>query len=143
MNPRDLMKVMKGRTMPMKIGCMGYGGRRKTTLTAEITRVLQKRLASYTDQVVDFENIDKAAEKIEQEAITHRRICHDESGHADYLSDMIAGAASLEGINAKRSGTWEREVLPELACLRYEMEQNHEATLLKYGVGKGAGMYGD
>ena len=127
----------------MKIGCMGYGGRRKTTLTAEITRVLQKRLDSCTDQVVDFENIDKAAEKIEQEAITHRRICHDESGHADYLSDMIAGTASLEGINAKRSGAWEREVLPELACLRYEMEQNHEATLLEYKTRERSIMYGD
>ena len=104
----------------MKIGCMGYGGPRKSTLTAEITRVLEKRLASDPDQVVDFENIDKTAEKIEQEAITPRRICHDEPGHADYLSDMIASTDSLEGINAKRSGAWEREVLPGLSCLRYK-----------------------
>ena len=78
----------------------------KTTLTAAITKVLSERVAGNT--ATDFANIDKAPEERER-GITistahveyeteHRHYAHvDCPGHADYVKNMITGAAQMDG----------------------------------------------
>ena len=97
------------RTKPhVNIGTIGHVDHGKTTLTAAITKVLATRLPSATNQIVDFENIDKAPEERER-GITintahveyetaHRHYAHvDCPGHADYVKNMITGAAQMDG----------------------------------------------
>ena len=50
----------------VNIGTIGHVDHGKTTLTAAITKVLAKRLPSATNQIVDFDNIDKAPEERER-----------------------------------------------------------------------------
>ncbi len=95
------------RTKPhINIGTIGHVDHGKTTLTAAITKTL------HTDMVlgeqVDFENIDKAPEERER-GITistahveyetpNRHYAHvDCPGHADYVKNMITGAAQMDG----------------------------------------------
>ncbi len=90
------------------IGTIGHVDHGKTTTTAAITRVLADRLPSETNQIVDFANIDKAPEERER-GITintahveyeteNRHYAHvDCPGHADYVKNMITGAAQMDG----------------------------------------------
>ena len=88
------------------IGTIGHVDHGKTTLTAAITKVLAERVAG--NEKVDFENIDKAPEERERgitistahvEYSTEKRhYAHvDCPGHADYVKNMITGAAQMDG----------------------------------------------
>ena len=88
------------------IGTIGHVDHGKTTTTAAITKVLAERVAG--NSKVDFENIDKAPEERER-GITistahveyqteNRHYAHvDCPGHADYVKNMITGAAQMDG----------------------------------------------
>ena len=97
------------RTKPhVNIGTIGHVDHGKTTLTAAITKVLAKRLPSATNQIVDFDNIDKAPEErergitintahVEYETAKRHYAHVDCPGHADYVKNMITGAAQMDG----------------------------------------------
>ena len=76
------------------IGTIGHVDHGKTTLTAAITKVLAERVAG--NAKVDFENIDKAPEERER-GITISTAHVDCPGHADYVKNMITGAAQMDG----------------------------------------------
>ncbi|MEA4807365.1 elongation factor Tu [Acetobacterium wieringae] len=90
----------------VNVGTIGHVDHGKTTLTAAITSVLNKRFG--TGEAVAFENIDKAPEERER-GITistahveyetaNRHYAHvDCPGHADYVKNMITGAAQMDG----------------------------------------------
>ena len=95
------------RTKPhCNIGTIGHVDHGKTTLTAAITKTLAARVDG--NAAVDFENIDKAPEERER-GITistahveyeteNRHYAHvDCPGHADYVKNMITGAAQMDG----------------------------------------------
>ena len=87
------------------IGTIGHVDHGKTTLTAAITKVMAE---VYGGTAVDFANIDKAPEERER-GITistahveyerpNRHYAHvDCPGHADYVKNMITGAAQMDG----------------------------------------------
>ncbi len=102
-----MAKEKFNRTKPhCNIGTIGHVDHGKTTLTAAITKVLAARVAGNT--ATDFENIDKAPEERERgitistahvEYETEKRhYAHvDCPGHADYVKNMITGAAQMDG----------------------------------------------
>ena len=102
-----MAKAKFERTKPhCNIGTIGHVDHGKTTLTAAITKVLAARVAG--NEATDFVNIDKAPEERERgitistahvEYETERRhYAHvDCPGHADYVKNMITGAAQMDG----------------------------------------------
>ena len=102
-----MAKAKFERTKPhCNIGTIGHVDHGKTTLTAAITKTLHERLG--TGEAVAFENIDKAPEERERgitistahvEYQTEKRhYAHvDCPGHADYVKNMITGAAQMDG----------------------------------------------
>ena len=95
------------RTKPhVNIGTIGHVDHGKTTLTAAITKTLAERVAG--NAAVDFENIDKAPEErergitistahVEYETEARHYAHVDCPGHADYVKNMITGAAQMDG----------------------------------------------
>ena len=97
------------RTKPhVNIGTIGHVDHGKTTLTAAITKVLAERVSGNADKVKSFDRIDNAPEEKERgitinsahvEYETEKRhYAHvDCPGHADYVKNMVTGAAQMDG----------------------------------------------
>ena len=102
-----MAKAKFERTKPhCNIGTIGHVDHGKTTTTAAITKVLAERVSG--NEKVDFENIDKAPEERERGITINtahveyetdaRHYAHvDCPGHADYVKNMITGAAQMDG----------------------------------------------
>jgi len=122
------------RTKPhLNIGTMGHVDHGKTTLTAAITKVLADR---ETAAYVPFERIDRAPEEmvrgitinithIEYETATRHYAHVDMPGHADYVKNMITGAAQVDG------------AILVVSALDGVMPQTREHVLLARQVGVG------
>lgn len=101
-----MSKTAYVRTKPhLNIGTMGHVDHGKTTLTAAITKVLAARGAG---SFVPFDRIDRAPEEaargitiniahVEYETDTRHYAHVDMPGHADYVKNMVTGAAQLDG----------------------------------------------
>src|SRR3954452_15539176 len=127
-----MAKAKFERTKPhVNVGTIGHVDHGKTTLTAAITRIqAAKGLADF----VSFDNIDKAPEERARgitiatahvEYQTERRHCAhvDCPGHADYIKNMITGAAQMDG------------AILVVAATDGPMPQNKEHVLLARQVG--------
>ena len=102
-----MAKAKFERTKPhCNIGTIGHVDHGKTTLTAAITKTLAARVEG--NAAVDFENIDKAPEErergitistahVEYETAKRHYAHVDCPGHADYVKNMITGAAQMDG----------------------------------------------
>lgn len=120
------------RTKPhVNVGTIGHVDHGKTTLTAAITSVLaRKGLAKF----IDYANIDKAPEErargitistshVEYESEARHYAHVDCPGHADYIKNMITGAAQMDG------------AILVVSAADGPMPQTREHILLAYNVG--------
>ena len=101
-----MAKAKFERTKPhVNVGTIGHVDHGKTTLTAAITRVMASR---HGGDVKDFEEIDNAPEEkargitiatahVEYESPARHYAHVDCPGHADYVKNMITGAAQMDG----------------------------------------------
>jgi elongation factor Tu len=134
-----MAKAKFERTKPhVNIGTIGHVDHGKTTLTAAISKTLADKYPAsegfLANQVVDFDGIDKAPEE-KQRGITiniahieyetpKRHYAHvDAPGHADYIKNMITGAAQMDG------------AIPVVAATDGPMAQTREHVLLAKQVG--------
>ena len=97
------------RTKPhVNIGTIGHVDHGKTTLTAAITKVLSERVAGNADHLKSFDQIDNAPEEkargitinashVEYETEARHYAHVDCPGHADYVKNMVTGAAQMDG----------------------------------------------
>ena len=129
-----MAKAKFERTKPhVNIGTIGHVDHGKTTLTAAITKVLHDRYPQW-NAVSAFDQIDKAPEERQRGitiSIAHveyqtekRHYAHvDCPGHADYVKNMITGAAQMDG------------AILVVAATDGPMAQTHEHILLARQVG--------
>ena len=130
-----MAKAKFERTKPhVNIGTIGHVDHGKTTLTAAISKVLADKYPSATNVQRDFASIDSAPEE-RQRGITinishveyetpKRHYAHvDAPGHADYIKNMITGAAQMDG------------AILVVAATDGPMAQTHEHILLARQVG--------
>jgi translation elongation factor TU len=122
------------RTKPhLNIGTMGHVDHGKTTLTAAITKVLAERDPA-TNRYVSFDGIDRAPEEVargitiniadvEYETAKRHYAHVDMPGHADYVKNMITGAAQVDG------------AILVVSALDGAMPQTREHVLLARRVG--------
>ncbi|NUR71449.1 MAG: elongation factor Tu [Hamadaea sp.] len=117
----------------LNIGTMGHVDHGKTTLTAAITKVLAERYPA-ANRFVAFDGIDRAPEEIargititiahvEYETATRHYAHVDMPGHADYVKNMITGAAQVDG------------AILVVSALDGAMPQTREHVLLARRVG--------
>ncbi len=117
----------------LNIGTMGHVDHGKTTLTAAITKVLADRDPA-ANRFVSFEGIDRAPEEalrgitiniahVEYETATRHYAHVDMPGHADYVKNMITGAAQVDG------------AILVVSALDGSMPQTREHVLLAQRVG--------
>ena len=97
------------RTKPhVNIGTIGHVDHGKTTLTAAITKVLAEKVSGNSDKIKSFDQIDNAPEEkergitintahVEYETETRHYAHVDCPGHADYVKNMVTGAAQMDG----------------------------------------------
>jgi elongation factor Tu len=123
------------RTKPhVNVGTMGHVDHGKTTLTAAITAVLAKRLPSPTNKAVTYAQIDNAPEERargitiasshQEYESANRHYAHvDMPGHADYIKNMITGAAQIDG------------AILVVAANDGPLQQTREHVLLAHQVG--------
>ena len=120
----------------VNIGTIGHVDHGKTTLTAAITTVLSRRLPSSVNTPKDYASIDAAPEERERGITINtahveyeteaRHYAHiDAPGHADYVKNMITGAAQMDG------------AILVVAATDGPMPQTREHILLSRQVGVG------
>ncbi len=97
------------RTKPhVNIGTIGHVDHGKTTLTAAITKVLAEKIEGNSDKIKSFDQIDNAPEEkergitintahVEYETVNRHYAHVDCPGHADYVKNMVTGAAQMDG----------------------------------------------
>lgn len=132
-----MAKEVYDRSKPhVNIGTIGHVDHGKTTLTAAITTVLSRRLPSSVNTPKDYASIDAAPEERERGITINtahveyeteaRHYAHiDAPGHADYVKNMITGAAQMDG------------AILVVAATDGPMPQTREHILLSRQVGVG------